>query len=52
MTAYHKIIDGIASGDAIGEPTALAGIAAESLGSLRCLGEYSVYSADADPQLL
>jgi ADP-ribosylglycohydrolase len=31
MTAYHKIIDGIANGDAIGGPTALAEIIAESL---------------------
>jgi hypothetical protein len=31
MSAYHKIIDGIAKGDAIGGPTALAEIVTESL---------------------
>jgi hypothetical protein len=31
LTAYHQIIDGIAKGDAIGGPTALAEIVAESL---------------------
>jgi hypothetical protein len=31
MTAYHQIIDGIAKGDAICGPTALAEIVAESL---------------------
>ena len=31
MTAYHDIIDGIARGDAIGGPTALSEIVAESL---------------------